>query len=157
LARKPATLDHAPVYRDWRLPGVFATLRAALVARLGSRVGTRHFIRVLQLLANHSVERIEAVVTGCLARGELDAATVIAGARQLPHDNAPSTSDNAMSLNLAAVAVRPADLAQFDRLLSHSPSRGDADECRDDPAALEDQPQAAQVADDGRRVGEARP
>ena len=47
LERKPAALDHAPVYRDWQLPGAFAALRRALDGRLGSRAGTRHYIRVL--------------------------------------------------------------------------------------------------------------
>jgi transposase len=157
LERKPAALDHAPVYRDWRLPAAFAELRAALEGRLGSCVGTRHYIRVLQLLANHPIDRVEAVVAGCLARGEPDATTITTAARQLAHDNAPSPGDNALSLDLAAVTVRPADLAQFDRLLSLSPHPGDADDCRDDPAALEDQPQASQVADDARGVGEVGP
>jgi transposase len=150
LERRPAALDHAPVYRDWRLPGVFAELRAALVRRLGSSVGTRHCIRVLQLLANHSVERLTPVVAGCLIRGELDATIVATAARQLPRDDTPSFSDNALSLPLAAIAVRPADLAQFDRLLSQSPEEGDADVQPDHAPAPEGQPQATQIADDAR-------
>jgi transposase len=154
LERKPAALDHAPVYRDWQLPATFTTLRAALAAGLGVHAGARHYIRVLQLLANHTAERLEAVIAGCLSRGELDATIIIAAARQFPCDNALSLNDNALSLDLAAVAVRPTDLAQFDRLLSRSPSEGDADERRDDPAIVEDQPEATQVADDALRVGE---
>jgi hypothetical protein len=119
LEKKPA-LDHAPVYRDWQLPAAFAELRVALVTRLGSCIGNRHYIRVLQLLASHSVESLEAVVAGCLARGQLDATIIIAATRQIPCDNALSLSDNAMLLSIAAVTVRPTDLAQFDRLLSHS-------------------------------------
>jgi DNA replication protein DnaC len=118
LERKPAALDHAPVYRDWQLPAAFAELRQALVVRFGSCVGTRHYIRVLQLLASHPVERLEAVIAGCLSRGELDATTIAAVARRSGCDDAPPLSDSALSLDLAAVAVRPADLAQFDRLLS---------------------------------------
>jgi transposase len=157
LERKPAALDHAPVYRDWQLPAAFAELRAALVGRLGSCVGTRHYIRVLQLLANHSVACVESVIAGCVSRGELDAGIIAAAARQSPRDDAPPLGDNTLSLDLAAVAVRPADLAQFDRLLSHSPEEGDARECRDHPAAVEGQPEATEVADHARRVGEARP
>jgi transposase len=157
LERKPATLDHAPVYRDWQLPGVFAELRLALDGRLGSRAGTRHYIRVLQLLASHPVERLEAVVAGCLSRGELDATVIIAATRRLTCDNALSLNDNTMSLSLAAVTVRPTDLAQFDRLLSRYPSEGDADVRRDDPAVVEGQPEATEVADDARRVGEVGP
>ena len=150
LEKKPAALDHAPVYRDWQLPTTFAALRAALADRLGSCVGTRHYIRVLQLLASHPVERLEAVIASCLVRGELDATIITAGARQLPCDNALSLSDNAMSLSIAAVTVRPTDLAQFDRLLSHSSSEGDADVCRDDPAVTQEQSEATEVADDAR-------
>ena len=157
LEKKPAALDHAPVYRDWQLPPVFTELRAALVARLGSCVGTRHHIRVLQLLASHPMERLASVVTGCLARGELDATTITAAARPFRCDIAPSSSDNAMSLGLAAVTVQPADLAQFDRLLTRSPSQGDADAHRDDPAVAQGQPEAPEVADDAQRVGEAGP
>ena len=157
LEKKPAALDHAPVYRDWQLPPAFATLRAALDARFGSRAGTRHYIRVLQLLASHPVERLEAVVVGCLARGELDAAIIIAAARRITCDNVLSLSDNAMSLTLAAVAVRPTDLAQFDRLLSRSSTEGDADVRRDDPAVTQEQSEATEVADDARRVGEVGP
>ncbi len=157
LEKKPAALDHAPVYRDWQLPPAFAELRRAFDARFGSRVGTRHYIRVLQLLASHPAERLEAVVAGCLALGELDAAMIIAAARRLTCDNALSLGANAMPLNIAAVTVRPTDLAQFDRLLSRSPREGDADVRRDDPAAVEGQPEATEVTDDAVRVGEVGP
>src|SRR5215510_13912080 len=150
LEHKPAALDHAPVYRDWQLPGVFAELRRLLQERLGSCVGTRHYIRVLQLLANYPVEQLTTVIAGCLTRGELDATIITAAARQLPRGNALSLSDNALSLDLAAVTVRPTDLAQFDRLLSHSSFQGDADVCRDDSAVAQDQPQATEVTDDAR-------
>lgn len=155
LERKPAALDHAPVYRDWQLPAAFTTLRAALADRLGPHAGGRHYIRVLQLLANHPAERLEGVIAGCLSRGELDATIITAATRQLPCDNALSLSDNALPLNLAAVTVRPPDLAQFDRLLSRSSTEGDADVFRDDPAVTQGQPEATQVADDALRVGEA--
>jgi hypothetical protein len=157
LERKPAALDHAPVYRDWQLPAAFAELRAALVGRLGSCVGNRHYIRVLQLLANHPVERLTPVVAGCLVRGELDAATIIAAARCPHYGGASSLGDSALSLALAAVTVRPPDLAQFDRLLSRSSTEGDADECRGHTAAVEGQPEATEVADHALRVGEAGP
>jgi hypothetical protein len=145
------------VYRDWQLPSAFAELRAALVTRLGSCVGNRHYIRVLQLLATHPAERLAPVIAGAVACGELDATTITAAARQLPRDDAPSASDNSLSLDLAAVAVRPADLAQFDRLLPRCSTPGDSDAPRDDRAATQEQPEAIEVADDARRVGEAGP
>lgn len=157
LERKPGALDHAPVYRDWRLPPAFAALRAALAERLGTGTGARHYIRVLQLLASHPVERLEGVIAGCLARGELDAAVITAATRRLTCDNAMSLDDSALSLDLAAVAVRPTDLAQFDRLLSRDPGGGDADVRRDHPAVAPEQSEATEVADDAVRVGEAGP
>jgi transposase len=150
LEHKPAALDHAPVLRDWQLPAAFAELRAALVGRLGSCVGTRHYIRVLQLLANHTAERLASVIAGCLARGELDAAIITAAARQLPCGTAPSLGDNALSLHLATVTVRPADIARFDRLLSRSPSQGDADVRPDHTTVTQGQPEATEAADDAR-------
>lgn len=157
LEKKPAALDHAPVYRDWQLPAAFDELRVALVARRGSCVGTRHYIRVLQLLANHPVERLASVIVDCLMRGELDATIVATAARQLVCDNALSLSDNTLSLSIAAVTVRPIDLAQFDRLLSRCSTEGDADVRRDDPAVAQGQPEATEVADDALRVGEVGP
>ena len=65
LERKPAALDHAPVYRDWQLPAAYADLRRDLEARLGQRAGDRQYIRVLQLLAHHSIERVECGIRSC--------------------------------------------------------------------------------------------
>jgi transposase len=146
LERKPATLDHAPVYRDWQLPTSFAELRRALEDRLGGHAATGHYIRVLQLLALHSIDRVAAVIADCMSRGELDAGIITATARRLPGDNALPLGDTALSLDLSAVTVRPPDLAQFDRLLSHSTPEGDADECRDHAAVVEGQPEATEVA-----------
>lgn len=157
LERKPAALDHAPVYRDWQLPASFSELRRALADRLGVQAGTRHYIRVLQLLALHSTDRVAVVIAECLSRGELDTAVITAAVRRLSCDNALSLSDNELSLHLSAVTVRPPNLAQFDRLLSRSSTEGDADECRDHAAAVEGQPEATEVADDVGRVGEVEP
>ena len=35
LGRKPGALDHAPVFRDWKLPACFADLRAELERQHG--------------------------------------------------------------------------------------------------------------------------
>ena len=62
LSRKPACLDHAPVYRDWQLPPAFAELRRSLEIRHGPSPGARQFIRVLHLLGEHPQERVERAV-----------------------------------------------------------------------------------------------
>jgi transposase len=163
LERKPATLDHAPVYRDWQLPQAFADLRRLLEQRLGPATGARHFIRVLQLLAHHPVPRVEQAILCC--RGRPDAAAVTAQVERLARAPAPpchlpeSLSDIAVSVNAATLTtwrVPAPDLARFNRLLAPD-SEGDfADDSTNRPAA-EGQPQAAEVADHAGRVGEVGP
>jgi transposase len=157
LERKPGALDHAPVYRDWQLPSVFPTLRRSLEARLGSCLGTRQYIRVLQLLANYPVDRVETVVATCLASGNLDAAFIASTVHQQSCNNVTALNDNALSLRSPTVTVRPPDLSQFDRLLSYSTPPGDDDEYRDHAAVVEGQSEATQVADDAGRMGEVGP
>jgi transposase len=149
LERKPAALDHAPVYRDWQLPPAFAALRVDLEARLGKATGARHYIRVLQLLAAHPAGRVAEAIARCRQRGHLEASAIGADAERL-------AGDNRVSLNGVAAPradVPPPDLSRFDRLLSHSRRGDDADE-RNDSAAAEGQPQAPEVADHPGRVRE---
>jgi len=143
LERKPAALDHAPVYRDWQLPPAFAELRRSLEGRLGPRTGARHYIRVLQLLAAHPVSRLEAAIADCKSRGRIDPPSIVAAVERLAaQEPLPA---------VAATAVPLPDLAQFNRLLSHSRPGDFADERRDAPVA-EGQLQNAEVADHAGRV-----
>lgn len=153
LQRKPATLDLAPVYRDWKLPAAFADLRRDLEARLGPRTGSRQYIRVLQLLTHHDIERVERGIRSCQTHGSTDAVAIttaveqLAGNRDIPLSvNMPSTIPN--------VSVPLPDLFQFDRLLSHS-SKGVQKHERCQCPDAESQSQAATAADDAGRVGEA--
>jgi transposase len=151
LGRKPAALDHAPVYRDWQLPEAFGQLRRALEQRLGMRAGGRHFIRVLQLLAKHPVARVEqAILAG---RPEPDAQAIAARVEQLAALGPPPVT--ALS-GPAAVAVPPPDLSRFDLLLSQT-SKGDNANDATDRVAVEDQSEAAQAADHAGRAREAGP
>ena len=59
LGRKPGSLDHAPVFRDWELPACFADFRARLERQHGPGAGARQYARVLQLLAEHPLTRLE--------------------------------------------------------------------------------------------------
>jgi transposase len=127
LERKPAALDHAPVYRDWQLPAAFSELRRALEQRLGVPTGARHFIRVLQLLARHPLARVERAITLCQALGSADAAAITERAERLARaettssDNGLSLGDNGLSPHaapLVALQVPAPDLTQFNRLLS---------------------------------------
>jgi transposase len=165
LGRKPAALDHAPVYRDWQLPAAFAELRRDLETRLGPRAGGRHFIRVLQLLARHPLTRVEQAIVSCRARSAPDAGLITEQAERLARDDAgsaatrPQPCDSGMSANAAALfelRVPPPDLSRFNRLLSQTPKGEEADDATDGPAAA-GQPQAAQAADDPGRVRQAGP
>jgi len=152
LAEKPAALDHAPVYRDWHLPPAFPALRQALEDRLGARTGCRHFIRVLQLLAHHPLERVEQAIAE--ARGRPDAAVIAATVERLARTADPPAGSR--DSRMAQVGVPRPDLARFDLLLTRS-SQGDVNhEPRAWPAA-EGQPQAVETAHDAGRVGETRP
>ena len=150
LERKPAALDHAPVYRDWQLPTAFAELRRDLEGRLGAAAGTRQFIRVLQLLDHHAMDLVERAI---LASGPSDAPTISAAVERLARDTAVSLDSSPAAPN---ISVPLPDLSQFDRLLSHS-SKGvdDHERCERDDA--QGQPEAVAAADDAGRVGEAGP
>jgi transposase len=128
LGRKPAALDHAPVYRDWQLPAAFAELRRSLEARLGPGTGARHYIRVLQLLAGHPVDRVARAIESCRTRGDPGADAVTAAAERLAGEAAASSGDTALSLDPSAVTVPRPDLSRFDRLLPHSPEGDDVHE-----------------------------
>lgn len=124
LGRRPAALDHAPVLRDWQLAACFTQLRQALEKRLGKAAG-RHFIRVLQLLGEHPMQRVQTVIETCLAKGELDCERIVAQVRRQATlaVEAPPTLD---SIPLSQYQVPRPELSRYDKLLTH----GDADDGR---------------------------
>ena len=65
LGRKPGALDHAPVFRDWKLPACFADFRAELERSHGAMGGSRRFVRVLQLLGEHPMARVSQAIEAC--------------------------------------------------------------------------------------------
>jgi len=83
LGRRPATLDHSELFRSWQLPACFAELRTLLEDRLGPFAGARHYIRILQLLAEHPVERIKKAIESCLTHSTINADVVIHKAHRL--------------------------------------------------------------------------
>jgi transposase len=142
LERKPAALDHAPVYRDWSLPSAFIELRQALEARLGQRAGARQYIRVLQLLEHHSVERVDDV----LRQSDLDHSDVDAIRAHVERSSADAVMSSATSRSAASITVPRPDLSRFNRLLPHATEGDDVDESRN-PDAAQGELEAAQVAD----------
>ena len=152
LEKKPAALDHAPVYRDWHLPPAFAQLRQSLEGRLGVGTGCRHFIRVLQLLAHHPQDRVERAIALC--GGRPDAAAITPAVERLARaaDTPAALSDSQLSL----LTVPRPDLARFDLLLPRPP-QGDRNDERCERPLAEGQPQATQAAHHAGRVGETGP
>jgi hypothetical protein len=152
LERKPAALDHAPVYRDWPLPAAVADLRRDFEARLGAAAGIRHFIRILQLFDRFPMNLVERGIQSCPAGETRDASAIAAAVERLARE-----SDASESLDPASAApnitVPLPDLSQFDRLLPHSPE-GDDDHERCERNVVEGQLEAVAAADDAGRVGE---
>ena len=118
LGRKPAALDHAPVMRDWKLPGSFTALRDSLEQRHGPTAGARQYIRVLQLLAEHPLGRVEQAAGACLRRGELNAERVAAEVRRLAGAEAASEPVTPM----CQFEVPRPDPGRFNQLLSDGDS-----------------------------------
>lgn len=143
LDRRPAALDHAPVYRTWQLPECFTQLRAELETRHGRSAGVRHYIRVLQLLEAHSRDHVAQAIEHCRQRGLLDAerirgrveflaatdlAAIDASREAAASDLMATSSDTMMSLPsvtpwvprlLSQVQVPMPDLRCFNQLLDH--------------------------------------
>lgn len=127
LERRPAALDHAPVYRDWRPPAELAGLRRELEVKYGLPGGTRQFIRILQLLAEHPRSRIERAIEACRAGDAVSAETIIQRARALAAAEAgrtPVIDGSCESTTLPQVSVPPPDLSRFNRLLGGEAAAG---------------------------------
>jgi transposase len=127
LGRRPAALDHAPVYRDWELPPAFAGVRAELEARHGVQAGGRQFIRVLQLLGEHPQARVERAIRACQAEQIASAEAIEQRTRSLATAEAgrPLVADHSLDrLNIQNVCVPPPDLARFNQLLGEGAMAG---------------------------------
>jgi transposase len=119
LGRRPAALDHAPVLRDWQLPASFTQLRDALEKRHGKTAGPRHFVRVLQLLSEQPMDRVQTVVEACLAQDDIDAERIAAQVRQRAGRDATPKIE---AIPLCQYQVPRPQLSRYDQLLSHGDS-----------------------------------
>jgi hypothetical protein len=118
LGRRPAAPDHSNVYRQWRLPQDFTTLRKRLEARHGPAAGARQYIRVLQLLATHPVERIAQAIQRCNNLEDLHADRITQQVQRLADREVPGADSSLSSDCLLSVQVPTPDLSRFDQLLS---------------------------------------
>lgn len=151
LERKPAYLDHTKLFKDLALPAVFARLRERLNEQFGARTGTRHYIRVLQLLSTHNAGVVAAAVEACMTRSTVRADLI--ERRLLGTDAAASASAPAIDSSIRdRVHVPTPDLKRFDLLLCSNPSQGEDRHERD---AAQAQPQGPAAADDAGPVRQA--
>ena len=142
LDRKPGVLDHAPVFRDWKLPACFADFRAALEQQHGSTAGGRRYARVLQLLVEHPLARVREAVEFCMRSDQIGAEAVVRRVHVLAAvatpNAVPETSNPAPAS--PGVHVPLPDLSRFDQLLE---KRADAEtstaevstQSRDEPSS----------------------
>jgi transposase len=115
LGRKPAALDHAPVMRDWKLPCSFTALRETLEQRHGPTAGARQYIRVLQLLAEHPLARVQQAVEACSGLHQAQAERIAQMVVRLAERNAGTSAP--VGAATPEVQVPRPDLGRFDQLL----------------------------------------
>ncbi len=144
LGRKPACLDHAPVFRDWKLPAIFDQLRQLLEERHGKLAGARQFVRVLELLAGDPVERIAEAIERTLARDGPQVELVLSRVARLRERGTATAAPPVACAGLPVVHVPRPDLSQFDRFLSS----GDDNHVSITTAVVESQSEAVATADD---------
>ena len=120
LARKPGSLDHAPVFRDWKLPACFAEFRARLERQHGTGAGSRQYVRVLQLLAEHPLTRLGNAIETCL-REQLDTAEAVTRRTKalaaIEAAKRPGSSPPLESPTPTQIDVPLPDLSRFNQLL----------------------------------------
>jgi hypothetical protein len=175
LTRRPGALDHSNVYRDWQLPECFTELRSRLEQRHGVRSGVRHFVRVLQLLADHSVPQVAAAIEQLRGSDAADADRII---RRVEYSSTRQQNSLRADLHglvrsdVTNVKVPSPGLSHFDSLLTSASvmkadfSQGDLHGQTNDHssrtvrigqrhAAAEIQSEATEIADDRTRIREA--
>ena len=121
LGRKPGALDHAPVFRDWKLPVCFTDLRADLERAHGAMGGSRRFVRVLQLLGEHPMTRVTQAIEACLRDHLPSAEAVIQRTRTFAAIEATKRPVAVSPFDEPAtprVDVPLPDLTRFNQLLS---------------------------------------
>jgi transposase len=159
LERKPAYLDKTKLFKDLKLPPAFGELRERLTGELGQRTGTRHYIRVMQLLGRHGADQVAAAIEACFHRQVPRAEFIVEKLQSLSGDAAPADTTNHPASNhpvVRCVNVPPPDLRRFDQLLVHPQLKGDYDHAPSHAGdAAQTQPQDAAAADDAVGICQA--
>ena len=117
LGRRPAALDHSDVFRNWQLPACFIELREQLEHRHGPFAGARQYIRILQLLAEHPLKRIQKAVQLCMAHSTVNAEMIINRVNQLAQSQ-QSIDPAEPDMSRYQIQVPRPDLSRFDQYLT---------------------------------------
>lgn len=129
LGRRPGALDHSPVFQEFDVPDCFHTFRATLEEVHGTEAGARRFVKVLQLLVEHPLDRVRRAVEACQRDHLTSAETVIAktqGFASLESQVRPSARANVDAIPASEVHVPLPDLSRFNQLLSGCGTPGDS-------------------------------
>ena len=129
LGHKPGALDHAPVYRDWKLPTCFTAFRTEFEQHYGATAGTLRFIQVLQLLVDHPLDRVRRAVENCRRQQLISADAVIQQTRTLAASESQTRRSSSWTTAVTAtlqVSVPLPDLSRFDDLLDRPANSEDA-------------------------------
>ncbi len=140
LERRPAALDHANVYRHWQLPAVFGELRADLERQHGPAAGARQYIRVLQLLAEHPLERVQRAIEESRAGSGFAVTAIAPRTSRLAERSLPALTEGECQPFVSAVSdqcqaivnmvhVPVPNLHQFDQLLCQQEVTHVRDQC----------------------------
>jgi hypothetical protein len=127
LGKKPAAPDHAPAFRDWKLPSRFAAFRAELESIHGTMRGARRFAQVLQLLGEHPMSRASQAIEACRRDQPPGAGAAIQRTRSLAAIEAtkrPAATPACDEPDVPQVDVPRPDLSHFNQLLSGAFSEG---------------------------------
>lgn len=117
LGRRPAALDHSNVFRNWQLPACFTELRELFENRLGPFAAARHYIRILQLLAEHPVKRVQKAIELCQANSTINADMIINKVNRFAQIQQPIELDQP-NISCYQIEVPKPDLNKFDQYLT---------------------------------------
>lgn len=162
LERKPAYLDKTKLFKELKLPAVFGELRSRFTEELGQRTGTRHYIRVMQLLGRHNARQVAAAIEANLHRQALRAEFIVeklASANSVEPQPSAALSGPEDHCIIHRLTVPPPDLRRFDQLLIDQPVPQPQGDCDHGPShsrdAAQAQPQDVAAADDAGRIQQA--
>jgi len=113
LKERPGAFDHAKPLKMWRRPAVLDSCLARLKERLGHRMATMEFLRVMELCANYSLDEVAAAVEQAMNSGSLGADTVafLLKTRRTAFQPAPA---GILTSAPACPSVQDRDLRQYD-------------------------------------------